>query len=161
MESMIEPSKEIKEGYQAYRLTTKKGLTYTGLKVAQNAAAVVLKDSTGKEIQVPTGDVEELEATKQSLMPDNVISQLTFDQFIDLVAFLKDRGAQESLRGMPVEWGVGGPSPEELGKPFGPEKNADPTATYDGVKWEARPVEPTGYLDFRAAFHRTGSRPTP
>jgi len=34
--------------------------------------------------------VEEIEATKQSLLPDNVISQLTFDQFIDLVAFRRD-----------------------------------------------------------------------
>src|SRR5262249_60590623 len=91
MESMIDPSKEIKEGYQAYQLTTKKGLTYTGLKIAQNAAGVTLKDSTGKELHSAAADIEEFEPSKQSLMPDNVISQLTFEQFIDLVAFLRDR----------------------------------------------------------------------
>ena len=159
MESMIEPSKEIKEGYQSYQLTTKKGLTYTGLKIAQNAAEVVLKDANAKEIHVPTADVEELTASKQSLMPDNVISQLSFDQFIDLVAFLKDRAAQESLHGLPLEYWVAGPFPEELSKPFGPETNTDPRAVYDGlpgekVKWTVRQIEPTGYLDFRAAFNR-------
>ena len=160
MESMIDPSKEIKEGYQAYQLSTKNGQTYTGLKVAQNQVEVVLKDSTGKEIHVPAGDVEELVVSKQSLMPDNVISQLSFDQFIDLVAFLRDRTAQESLRGLPLEFLVAGPFPEELSKPFGPEQNPDPKSVYDGakagerVKWELRSVEPTGYLDFRAAFNR-------
>jgi putative membrane-bound dehydrogenase-like protein len=100
LESMIEPSKEIKEGYQAYRLTTKKGQTYRGLKVVDTPAEVVLREATAKEIRVPRAEIEELEVSKQSLMPDNVIGQLTFDQFLDLVAFLKDRSAQESLRGM-------------------------------------------------------------
>ena len=114
MESMIDPSKEIKEGYQSYKLTTKKGQTYAGLKVAQNAAGITLKDSTGKEQHFPSSDVEELEVSKQSLMPDNVISQLTFEQFIDLVAFLRDRPAQESLRGLALEFWAVGPFGEDL-----------------------------------------------
>ena len=32
-------------------------------------------------------------------MPADVAALLTYDQFIDLIAFLKDRTAQESLRG--------------------------------------------------------------
>src|SRR5205823_891432 len=44
---IIEPSKEIKEGYQAFIATTTKGTTVTGLKVAQTADEVVLRDATG------------------------------------------------------------------------------------------------------------------
>src|SRR5438445_5199305 len=86
-ESMIEPSKEIKEGYQAYQATTKKGQTYTGLKIAQNADEVVLRDANARDIRIPTKELDELTASKVSLMPDNVIAQLSYEQFIDLVAF--------------------------------------------------------------------------
>src|SRR5262249_24932116 len=156
MESMIDPSKEIKEGYQAYQLTTKKGLTYTGLKIAQNAAGVTLKDSTGKELHFAAADIEEFEPSKQSLMPDNVISQLTFEQFIDLVAFLRDRPAQESLRGLALEFWAVGPFGEDLKKPFAPETNTDPKATYDrgNLKWQPVNADPNGYVDLRAVSRR-------
>jgi putative membrane-bound dehydrogenase-like protein len=98
MESILEPSKEIKEGYTAYVATTKKGQVYTGLKVSQTADEVVLRDANAKDVHIPTRDLEDLTASKQSLMPDNAIAQLSYEQFIDLVAFLKDRKAQESLR---------------------------------------------------------------
>lgn len=100
VESILEPSKEIKEGYTAYVATTKKGQVFTGLKIAQSVDELVLRDSTGKDVHIPAGELEELTASKQSLMPDNAIGQLTYDQFIDLIAFLKDRKAQESLRSL-------------------------------------------------------------
>src|SRR5207253_10311169 len=100
MESLIEPSKEIKEGYQSYQATTKKGKVYVGLKLAQTADEVVLREANGQDVRLPMAEIEELVASKSSLMPDNVIAQLTYEQFIDLVAFLKDRKAQESLRGL-------------------------------------------------------------
>jgi putative membrane-bound dehydrogenase-like protein len=99
VESILEPSKEIKEGYQSYVATTKKGQVYVGLKVSQTADEVVLRDATGKDVRLATLDIEDLSPSKLSLMPENAISQLTYDQFIDLIAFLKDRKAQESLRG--------------------------------------------------------------
>jgi putative heme-binding domain-containing protein len=103
MESILEPSKEIKEGYQTYQATTKKGKVYTGLKIAQTDDAVVLREATGQDVRIPAKDLEELTASKLSLMPDDVISALTYDQFIDLIAFLKDRKAQESLRELAPE----------------------------------------------------------
>ena len=98
MESIIEPSKEIKEGYQTYVATTRKGQVHSGLKLSQNADEVVLRDASGKDVRIATKELESLKASKKSLMPDDVVAQLTYEQFIDLVAFLKDRAEQESLR---------------------------------------------------------------
>jgi putative membrane-bound dehydrogenase-like protein len=100
VESILEPSKEIKEGYQSYVATSKKGQTFVGLKVSQTAEDVVLRDATGKDVRLATKDIEDLSPSKMSLMPENAISQLSYDQFIDLIAFLKDRKAQESLRSL-------------------------------------------------------------
>jgi putative membrane-bound dehydrogenase-like protein len=98
VESIVEPSREIKEGYQAYVATTKKGQVFTGLKVSQTADAVVLRDATGKDVRLALADLDDMSPSKVSLMPEDAVGQLTYDQFIDLIAFLKDRKAQESLR---------------------------------------------------------------
>jgi putative heme-binding domain-containing protein len=100
MEAIITPSKEIKEGYTTYVATTKKGLTVTGLKVAQTAEEVVIRDASGKDVRIATKDLDDLSASKVSLMPEGLIANLSYDEFIDLVAFLKSQKAQESLRGM-------------------------------------------------------------
>ncbi|MCX7699665.1 MAG: c-type cytochrome, partial [Gemmataceae bacterium] len=160
MESMIEPSKEIKEGYQAYRLETRQGVIHLGLKVADTGTDVVLKEASGNEVRIAKSDIEELAPTKESLMPDNVISQLTFDQFIDLVAFLRDRSAQESLRGLPLSWWVIGPFAQDLRMSSSPERAGaiDPKAPLEGrqpnekLTWKLVEAEPTGYLDLRKVF---------
>jgi hypothetical protein len=160
MESIIDPSKEIKEGYQAYRATTTRGLTFTGLKVADTAAELVLKESTGKEVRIAKSDLEELEVSKQSLMPDNLLALLSFDQFIDLVAFLRDRQAQEAIRGLPQAYRVVGPFTGDLRTVYPPEKQLDVSATYPGSKpdekltWKMAEVQPNGYLDLRGFFQR-------
>lgn len=159
MESMIEPSKEIKEGYQSYVATTKKGLTYTGLKVVDTPTEIVLKDAQAKEIRIAKKDLDDLEPSKVSLMPDNVISQLSFEQFIDLVAFLKDRSAQESLRSMALEFWVAGTFPREFREVQPPEQNADPKAVYhnaagEKIAWQLKPTEPNGYLDLQSIFKK-------
>ena len=159
MESIIEPSKEIKEGFQSFKVTTKNGQTFTGLKVIDKPAEIVIRDANGKDMRVAREDIEELIAQKTSLMPDNVVSQLSFDQFIDLVAFLKSRDEQESLRGTVTEFLVAGPFGNDLQTAYGPEKNADEKVTYVGeqnakVNWKKQPTEPNGFLNMRAAFDK-------
>src|SRR5262249_19758123 len=83
LESLLDPSKEIKEGYQTYVATTKKGQVYTGLKVSQTASEVVLRDANAKDVIIPTKDLDDLAVSKLSLMPENVVAQLTFEQFLD------------------------------------------------------------------------------
>ncbi len=143
MESMLDPSKEIKEGYQTYVATTKSGLTFSGLKVAQNAKELILKDATGKEVRIAAADLDEVVASKKSLMPDDVVRHLSFGEFIDLVAFLRDRKSQEELRGMVLTaWAVG-PLDFDLGKAYPLEQKPDPEqAVIDGkqrLHW--RPVQ--------------------
>jgi putative heme-binding domain-containing protein len=100
MESILEPSKEIKEGYQTYQAETKKGQVFTGLKIKETKQEVILRDANGTDVRIAAKDLASLTATKVSLMPDDLVKQLTFDEFIHLVAFLKDRAAQESLRAL-------------------------------------------------------------
>jgi putative membrane-bound dehydrogenase-like protein len=169
IESIIDPSKEIKEGYQSYVATTTKGQVYTGLKISQTAEEVVLRDQTGKEIRIGKADLDTLVPSKKSLMPDDVVRHLDFSQFLDLVAFLKNRQAQEALRGMALEFWVVGPFSSDLATSYPLEKNADPAKAVEADKnfgpspwdkaggkltWAAKQADSRGYLDLRAIFNR-------
>ncbi len=126
MESMLDPSKEIKEGYQTYVATTKTGLTVSGLKVSQTAKELILRDPTGKDVRISAADLEGVIASKKSLMPDDVVRHLTFGEFIDLVAFLRSRKSQEEIRGMILTGWAVGPFDFDLTKAHSLEKNPDP-----------------------------------
>jgi putative heme-binding domain-containing protein len=126
MESMLDPSKEIKEGYQTYVATTKSGLTVSGLKVSQNAKELILRDPTGKEVRIAADELDTVAASKKSLMPDDVVRHLSFNEFIDLVAFLRDRKAQEDLRGMILTAWALGPMEYDLKQSHAVEKDPNP-----------------------------------
>ena len=94
IESILEPSKEIKEGYETWVVQTKTGESYDGLKVSSDAQRVVLRDATGRTITIPADSVKRMAASKVSLMPEGLTATLTLDDFADLLAFLADGKAQ-------------------------------------------------------------------
>ena len=108
LEAIAAPSKEIKEGYQAHKAETADGRVFTGLKVSETATEVVLREATGKDVRLVKEDLDSLTPSSVSLMPDNAVAQLSYEQVIDLLAFLKNRAAQESLRPVAVP-APGGP----------------------------------------------------
>ena len=98
LESIVEPSREIKEGFANWTAETKAGQVYAGLKVSDTTAEVVLRDANGRDIRIPRDQLESLDETRQSLMPVGTVTQLSFTELIDLLAFLKNDEAQRSLR---------------------------------------------------------------
>jgi putative membrane-bound dehydrogenase-like protein len=99
VESIIEPSREIKEGYATYKVATTDGRVVAGLLVSQSSDAITLKDAQGQEVRIPTGEIEQKGPDPTSIMPAGVVGNLSLDELADLLAFLGDRKAQESLRG--------------------------------------------------------------
>lgn len=86
---IIIPEQEITPGFAAYVLTTKEGRVLTGLVASETATSVTLKQPQGKIETVLRSDVDELIASKLSLMPQNIETQLTRQEFADLLAYLK------------------------------------------------------------------------
>ncbi len=137
MESIIDPSKEIKEGFQTFTAVTTSGQVYSGLRVAADDRQVTLRDAEGRDILLPAQEIEELAPSPKSLMPEGVIAQLSLQEFVDLVAFLKNRPAQESLPGLLTTVWVAGPYANTLDAADAPERHADPYRAIDAT----RPVD--------------------
>lgn len=98
LETILDPSKEIKEGYATWSVTTIGGQVYVGLKVQDDEREVVIREASGRDVRVPKSEVDEKLATNKSLMPEGLAATLSFEEMVDLVAFLKSESEQAKLK---------------------------------------------------------------
>jgi putative heme-binding domain-containing protein len=92
IESILDPSAEVLQGYQATIIETKSGRVWTGIIKSESATAVTLMDAEGKQIVISVREIETRAASKVSLMPAGLADTMTPAEFTDLIAYL------ESLR---------------------------------------------------------------
>ena len=88
LDNILNPSREIDPRYLTVQVETKRGQVVAGVLVARDSARVVLKDATGKQVEVLAADVERLTPQQKSLMPDLLLRDLTAEQVADLTAYL-------------------------------------------------------------------------
>lgn len=98
IESIVDPSREIKEGYESWTVTTHDGQVYGGLKISEGPPRFIVRTATGRDHRIPLNEIEEKVASKRSLMPEQIVAQLSLQEFLDLIAFLKDEQTQRELR---------------------------------------------------------------
>ncbi|MEX2174703.1 MAG: c-type cytochrome [Pirellulaceae bacterium] len=87
--NVVNPSVEIREGYENYIVRTADGRTLTGFIADQDANVVVLRGADGQNLSLARDDIEDLRASRQSLMPDAQLKALSDQQVRDLFAYLR------------------------------------------------------------------------
>ncbi|WLD13636.1 PVC-type heme-binding CxxCH protein [Planctellipticum variicoloris] len=90
--SLVDPSAQIRGEYVQHVLQTTDGRVYTGLLVEQNAAAVALRTAKQELITIPRADIEALETSTVSLMPENLLKPLAPQELRDLFSYLESPG---------------------------------------------------------------------
>ncbi len=88
LSNVFDPSLVIGASYQARTVLTSDGRTLTGLLAEDSPQRVVLKVQGGKLETIARGDVDEMDVSKLSLMPEGVEKQLQPQEIADLFAFL-------------------------------------------------------------------------
>lgn len=88
LSNVFDPSLVIGRSYQAHTVVTTDGRTLTGLLSEDSPQRVVLKLQGGKLETVARGDVDQMEISKLSMMPENLEKQLKPEELADLFAFL-------------------------------------------------------------------------
>lgn len=102
VDSLLRPSKVIKEFYEPATVVTTDGKVLNGILKFKGENEVVLKDAAqkGKQITIPSVQIDELVESKVSIMPLGLAAKLADRQeFLDLVKFL-------SVLGKPGEYAV-------------------------------------------------------
>ncbi|HND51428.1 MAG TPA: PQQ-dependent sugar dehydrogenase, partial [Pirellulaceae bacterium] len=88
LDSLLNPSRVVEPAFTAYQVTSGDGRTFTGLLVKRDAQQVVIRDVQNKEVTLPAADVERVQPSRTSLMPDGLLSQFTPQEAADLLAYL-------------------------------------------------------------------------
>jgi putative heme-binding domain-containing protein len=89
---IIDPSRSVEGNFRVYTVTTTKGLVLNGLLASESKTAVELVDAEGKKHTILREDIDELNASPKSLMPDGFEKQLTRKELTDVLEFLTQRG---------------------------------------------------------------------
>ena len=86
--NVFDPSLVIGQGYQATTVATTEGRVLTGLLAEDSKERVILKIQGGKVETIPRSEVEEMKTSPLSLMPEDIETQLTPQEIVDLFAYL-------------------------------------------------------------------------
>lgn len=88
LSNVFDPSLVIGAGYRSYTVITTSGRVLNGLLVEDSPARVVLKVQGGKQEVIARADIDELNVSEISLMPEQLEKQLTPQEIVDLFAFI-------------------------------------------------------------------------
>ncbi len=90
--AILEPQKEIKEGFTSISVTTKDGEEYQGYQVRETKEELVLRDTLqNKEVRLARATIQQ-KRQNGSVMPAGLADALTREEFRDLVRFLSELG---------------------------------------------------------------------
>lgn len=87
--SLVDPSSVIRKEYVSVVLRTTSGRVLTGLPVARTDASITLADAKGEKQEIPASEIDELQDSPTSLMPENLYRQFTPQELRDLFAYLQ------------------------------------------------------------------------
>jgi putative heme-binding domain-containing protein len=86
---IINPSAEIREGYENLQIETKDERSLTGFLVERDDKVVVLRGPDGQNVTLEQKDIAEMKAAGLSLMPEGLLDSFSEQQVRDLFAYLR------------------------------------------------------------------------
>ncbi len=90
--AILDPQKEIKEGYVSTLVSTKDDQDFQGYVVRENAEEIVLQDTfQNRPTRIPRSNIK-VRKESGSLMPNGLTDSLSDEDFIDLVCYLSELG---------------------------------------------------------------------
>jgi putative heme-binding domain-containing protein len=87
--NIVDPSAVVKRDFLSYLVVTKAGVLLTGLLVEQDAASVTLLDAKNQRLRVSRDQIDEMNESTTSLMPEKLLEQLSPQELRDLFAYLR------------------------------------------------------------------------
>ena len=95
LEDTLDPNRNVDQAFRARIITTKDERTITGLMLRVEGEVLVVADDQGKEVRIPTKDIDKNRETMLSPMPANFGDVVPEADFYHLMAYLLDQKAKD------------------------------------------------------------------
>ena len=89
LNSVVDPSAEIREGFENFTVLTDDGRVLTGFIADQDSQVLVLRNAEGQSISIEQKAIEDKKANEKSVMPEGLLDGLSESQVSDLFSFLR------------------------------------------------------------------------
>src|SRR5690606_21158025 len=88
LRELLQPSEKIDPQYITWLVETSDGQVLTGVLKSRTESEIVLMDAQGKQLTVSSDNIEQMVPQSQSLMPEQLLRDMTPQQVADLLAYL-------------------------------------------------------------------------
>jgi putative heme-binding domain-containing protein len=92
LDSLLNPSAKIKEGYRMSIVTLKNQNVISGAISRETRNALVIRSAFGKETRIPKMEIASRQISSVSMMPGGLVAGLREDELVDLLAYLSSLG---------------------------------------------------------------------
>jgi putative membrane-bound dehydrogenase-like protein len=86
---ILDPSREVDPRFLEYSITTTSGRVVNGLIAAETASSVTLRRAEKQEETILRSQIDTIQSTTKSLMPDGLEQQLNRQDLADVIAYLQ------------------------------------------------------------------------
>lgn len=95
--NVLDPSRSVENNFRTYQVLTTDGKVVNGMLAGESANTIRIINTQGKEEQVLRADIEEMNASVKSLMPEGFEGSISMQEMADLLTFLNNRGRYTPL----------------------------------------------------------------
>jgi putative heme-binding domain-containing protein len=88
VESILQPSKVVAQGFQTFSFTMKDGAQQLGFVTGEADGVISLRNIAGQVLKLKRDDVREEKHLPQSMMPEGLAAALTAPEFAALIEYL-------------------------------------------------------------------------
>jgi putative membrane-bound dehydrogenase-like protein len=85
---ILDPNRNVDSRYLAYNAVTRAGRTFTGILAGEDSTSITLRSQEGKEQVLLRTELDELQGTGKSLMPEGLEKELSKQDIADLIVYL-------------------------------------------------------------------------
>jgi putative heme-binding domain-containing protein len=89
--SMVDPSAQVRKEFMRYNVLSDDGRIATGLLVEDSDAAVTLLTEKNERVTIARDEIEQIEPSQLSLMPEDILKPLRPQQVRDLFAYMQSQ----------------------------------------------------------------------
>ena len=89
---ILDPNRNVEGNFRAYTASTQDGRVVTGLLASESRTAIELVDAEGKRHAIQREEIDLLQPSSKSLMPEGFEKLIPVEGFVDLLAFLTAKG---------------------------------------------------------------------
>jgi putative membrane-bound dehydrogenase-like protein len=89
---ILDPSRSVEANYRQYTVGTRAGRFLSGLLASETRTSVELLDAQGQRHTILREDIDDLQVSRKSLMPEGFEKLLSRDELVNLLEFLTHKG---------------------------------------------------------------------